>query len=44
MAQCCSDIENKLVTALFKYKYFQVSIHSLPYLNNRLRTNASIYC
>lgn len=36
MTQCCSDIENKLVTALFKY--FQVSLYSLPYLNHLLRT------
>lgn len=38
MIQCCSDIENKLITALFKYRHFQVSIHSLPYLNHLLRT------
>lgn len=38
MTQCCSDIENKLVTALLKHRYFQVSTYSLPYLNHLLRT------
>lgn len=38
MWSICSGIENNLITALFKYRYFKVSIRALPYLNHLLRT------